>query len=71
MSYLNAIAWFHKTFTTRQRTAELLRPELDERVISTHDYELATRFLPGPGLDWHVSTNVPDPLCPDLSLQHR
>lgn len=59
MSYLSTIAWVHKTFTTRQRTAELLRPELDEHVLSQHDYELATRFLPGPSMDWHVS--VPGP----------
>lgn len=52
MSYLS---WLHKTFPTRQRTAELLRPELEEQVLSLHDYELATRFLPGPNMDWHVS----------------
>lgn len=55
MSYLSTIAWLHKTFSTRQRTAELLRPELDEQILSPHDYELATRFLPGPNLNWHVS----------------
>ena len=58
MSYLSTIAWIHKTFPTRQRTAELLRPELDERVLSQHDYELATGFLPGPSMDWHVSVPV-------------
>ncbi|KAF8560440.1 hypothetical protein OG21DRAFT_1480249 [Imleria badia] len=52
MSYLS---WLHKTFTTRQRTAELLRPELDEHVLSPHDYELATRFLPGPSMDWPLA----------------
>ncbi|KAH0838379.1 hypothetical protein J3R83DRAFT_6662 [Lanmaoa asiatica] len=55
MSYLSTIAWLHKTFTTRQRTAELLRPELEEHVLSPHDYELATRFLPGPNMYWHVA----------------
>ncbi|KAF8446031.1 hypothetical protein L210DRAFT_3610585 [Boletus edulis BED1] len=54
MSYLSTITWLHKTFTTRQRTAELLRPELDEHILSPHDYELATRFLPGPSIDWHL-----------------
>lgn len=57
--YLSTIGWLHKTFTTRQRTTELLRPELDDHVLSQHDYELATRFLPGPSTDWHVS--VPSP----------
>lgn len=55
MSYLSTITWLHKTFPTRQRTAELLRPELEEHVLSLHDYELATKFLPGPNMDWHVS----------------
>lgn len=59
MSYLSTTAWLHKTFTTRQRTAELLRPELDEHVLSPHDYQLATRFLPGPSLDWPVSVLDP------------
>lgn len=54
MSYLSTIVWLHKTFTTRQRTAELLRPEVDEHILSQHDYELATRFLPGPGMNWHL-----------------
>ncbi|KAG8219886.1 hypothetical protein J3R82DRAFT_865 [Butyriboletus roseoflavus] len=58
MSYLTTIAWLHKTFTTRQRTAELLRPELEEHVLSSHDYELATRFLPGLSKDWHVVYGV-------------
>ena len=57
MSYLTTIAWLHKTFPTRQRTAELLRPELEGHVLSSHDYELATRFLPGPSMDWHVGPN--------------
>ncbi|KAG9314442.1 hypothetical protein JVU11DRAFT_5239 [Chiua virens] len=54
MSYLNTIVWLHKKFTTRQRTAELLRPELENNVLSPHDYELAVRFLPGPRMNWHI-----------------
>ncbi|KIJ21662.1 hypothetical protein PAXINDRAFT_123688 [Paxillus involutus ATCC 200175] len=50
MSY--PLDWLYRTFPTRERTIELLRPELEENALSQHDYELATRFLPGPHQRW-------------------
>ncbi|KIK80857.1 hypothetical protein PAXRUDRAFT_833288 [Paxillus rubicundulus Ve08.2h10] len=52
MSY--PLDWLCRTFPTRERTIELLRPELEDNALSRHDYELATRFLPGPHQRWSI-----------------
>lgn len=38
--------WFLNTFRTQERTAELLKPELEAGNISYHDYASAVHFLP-------------------------
>ncbi|KAI0756609.1 hypothetical protein C8Q80DRAFT_1092079 [Daedaleopsis nitida] len=42
-----AKSWFDSTFTSRQRTEQLLRPDLESGLLSQHDYNLAVSFLPG------------------------
>ncbi|KAF9240864.1 hypothetical protein BU15DRAFT_73719 [Melanogaster broomeanus] len=42
------IEWLRTTFPTRERAIELLRPELEAGELTRRDYELATRFFPGP-----------------------
>lgn len=39
--------WVNKTFTSRARTEELLKPELENSNLSYADYEKAIEFLPG------------------------
>ncbi|KIJ68348.1 hypothetical protein HYDPIDRAFT_165217 [Hydnomerulius pinastri MD-312] len=52
MSY--PLEWLKTSFPSRERTIELLQPELDANVLSPHDYEIATRFLPGSHRRWPV-----------------
>ncbi|KAF9229388.1 hypothetical protein BS17DRAFT_771390 [Gyrodon lividus] len=52
MSY--PLDWLSTTFPTRERAIELLQPELEDNALSQHDYELATRFLPGPHRRWPI-----------------
>ncbi|GJE87628.1 hypothetical protein PsYK624_037110 [Phanerochaete sordida] len=57
------VQWLDSVFKTRARSEELLRPELENGVISQHDYELATQFLPGyhryyPYIDGGVATSL-------------
>ncbi|KDQ30701.1 hypothetical protein PLEOSDRAFT_1096030 [Pleurotus ostreatus PC15] len=42
------LAWIEGTFKSRPNTELLLAPEREEGNLTTNDYELATRFLPGP-----------------------
>lgn len=42
------LAWIESTFKSRPNTEILLAPEREEGNLTTNDYELATRFLPGP-----------------------
>lgn len=41
------LSWINKTFTSRERTEELLKPELESSRLSYSDYEKAVEFLPG------------------------
>ncbi|KAG2159958.1 uncharacterized protein EDB93DRAFT_30480 [Suillus bovinus] len=50
--------WLKSTFSSRPRTVELLQPELEKGVITKHDFELATRFLPGVHRHWPVIYGV-------------
>ncbi|CAL1695492.1 unnamed protein product [Somion occarium] len=42
-----AVQWLDRTFRSRARAEELLRPDLEEGLITEHDYNLAVSFLPG------------------------
>ncbi|KAI0721236.1 hypothetical protein C8T65DRAFT_631088 [Cerioporus squamosus] len=42
-----AKSWFDHTFSSRQTTEQLLRPDLESGLLSQHDYDLAVAFLPG------------------------
>ncbi|KAH7931089.1 hypothetical protein BV22DRAFT_1027852 [Leucogyrophana mollusca] len=50
MSY--PLHWLSTTFSSRTRTAELLQPEVENNVLSLHDFDLATTFLPGMHRHW-------------------
>ncbi|KAG1755188.1 uncharacterized protein EDB91DRAFT_1233942 [Suillus paluster] len=50
MSY--PLHWLKTTFSSRTRTVELLQPELEKGVITQHDFDTATRFLPGGHRHW-------------------
>ncbi|KAI0257648.1 hypothetical protein BJV78DRAFT_1278129 [Lactifluus subvellereus] len=39
--------WLESTFNTRSRTEQLLRPELENGVITQHDFDTAVDFFPG------------------------
>ncbi|TFY79046.1 hypothetical protein EWM64_g4968 [Hericium alpestre] len=41
------VPWLEGTFTSRDRTEALLKPELENGTITYHDYESATSFYPG------------------------
>ncbi|KAG2118428.1 hypothetical protein DEU56DRAFT_747713 [Suillus clintonianus] len=56
MSY--PVHWLKTTFSSRTRTVELLQPELEKGVITKHDFDLATRFLPGGHRHWPVIYGV-------------
>jgi hypothetical protein len=47
------IHWIDKTFTSRTRTEELLRPEL-ENSLTPGDFEKALDFLPATQRHWKV-----------------
>lgn len=53
------ITWqfIRKTFTTTERTRELLAPEL-EQSLSLADFEKAVNFLPGSQRYWPVRPNA-------------
>lgn len=42
------LTWLESTFDTRSRTEQLLRPELDDGVITQHDFDAAVNFFPSP-----------------------
>ncbi|KAF8622900.1 hypothetical protein AX15_006664 [Amanita polypyramis BW_CC] len=48
------IRWIEQTFHSRSATEALLRPEHESGNITTNDYELAIRFLPGPHRHYRV-----------------
>lgn len=50
MSY--PLHWLKTTFSSQSRTVELLQPELEKGVITKHDFDLATRFLPAGHRHW-------------------
>jgi hypothetical protein len=39
--------WLESTFNTRSRTEQLLRPELENGLITQHDFDAAVDFFPG------------------------
>jgi hypothetical protein len=41
------LTWLESTFNTRSRTEQLLRPELENGVITQHDFDTAVDFFPG------------------------
>lgn len=41
------LTWLEATFNTRSRTEQLLRPELDNGVITQRDFDAAVNFFPG------------------------
>lgn len=41
------LTWLERSFSTRSRTEQLLRPELDDGVITQHDFDAAVDFFPG------------------------
>lgn len=40
------LTWLESTFNTRDRTEHLLRPELENGVISQRDFDAAVNFFP-------------------------
>ncbi|KIM67229.1 hypothetical protein SCLCIDRAFT_1210739 [Scleroderma citrinum Foug A] len=46
------LEWLTATFPSRERTIELLRPDLEDNVLSQHDFDLAVMFLPGTHRYW-------------------
>ena len=46
-------SWMDKTFTSRARTEQLLRPELDNSLLPS-DFEKAVDFLPSSQRHWQV-----------------
>ena len=52
MSY--PVQWLDDTFRTQARAEELLRPDLESGLITPHDFQLATHFLPAPHRYWPV-----------------
>ncbi|KAJ3559766.1 hypothetical protein NM688_g148 [Phlebia brevispora] len=50
------IQWLDETFNSRAKAEALLRPDLESGLLTQHDFELATTFLPGPNRYWpHVT----------------
>ncbi|KAH9837134.1 uncharacterized protein C8Q71DRAFT_756910 [Rhodofomes roseus] len=49
---VHPIQWLDSTFSSRARTEELLRPDLEAGLITPHDYSLATTFLPASHRYW-------------------
>ncbi|KAF8481092.1 hypothetical protein DFH94DRAFT_828864 [Russula ochroleuca] len=41
------LTWLESTFNTRARTEQLLRPELDDGLITQRDFDAAVDFFPG------------------------
>ena len=56
MSPVYPTQWLDSTFTSRARTEQLLRPELESGFVTEHDFNLASSFLPGYHRYWPVRT---------------
>ncbi|TEB39285.1 hypothetical protein FA13DRAFT_1725271 [Coprinellus micaceus] len=41
------LIWMERTFKERRTTERLLAPELENGILTQHDYDLAVNFLPG------------------------
>ena len=54
------IQWLDETFSSRRKAEELLRPDLEAGLITQHDFDLATTFLPGWNRYWPVRNH---PTC--------
>lgn len=53
------IQWLDATFRNRTTAEQLLRPDLDSGLITSHDFHLASAFLPGNHRYWPVRTFLP------------
>lgn len=52
------ILWIERIFRSHAVTEALLAPERESGNITTHDYELAMRFLPGHHRHYRVLTHL-------------
>jgi hypothetical protein len=43
-----SLIWLRATFNSRSRTEELFRPDLENGILTQHDFDAAVDFLPGP-----------------------
>jgi hypothetical protein len=50
------LIWMERTFKERRTTERLLAPELENGILTQHDYDLAVNFLPG--LHRHYNVRV-------------
>jgi len=57
MSPVLHLSWMDKTFTSRAKTEELLRPELDNSLLPS-DFEKAVDFLPSSQRRWQVRVSL-------------
>ncbi|KAI0673527.1 hypothetical protein C8Q78DRAFT_1017612 [Trametes maxima] len=47
-SAMSSKSWFDHAFSDRAQAEQLLRPDLENGLLTPHDFELAVSFLPGP-----------------------
>jgi len=52
------LTWLQSTFNTRSRTEQLLRPELENGLITQHDFDSAVDFFPGPQRYYSIAGGV-------------
>lgn len=64
------IQWLDTTFHSRAKTEQLLRPELEAGLVSEHDFNLASSFLPGYHRYWPVCTAFSSPTLALISNCH-
>lgn len=50
----NPVQWLDKTFSSRERTQELLQPDLESGLLSQHDYQAAVMLYSGTHRYWPV-----------------
>ncbi|KAH9969058.1 hypothetical protein BC827DRAFT_1167426 [Russula dissimulans] len=52
------LTWLQSTFNTRSRTEQLLRPDLENGLISQHDFDAAVDFFPGPQRYYSIAGGI-------------